>query len=326
MSDYSENWEIPTANRPKTGDFKFDLDTTLSSVFALRSEIPEDAFTAQVLGTERMGNGVLIRADGLVLTIGYLIAEAETIWLLSNQGDAIPAHVVAYDHNTGFGLVQALARITTPPIALGNSQSTEIGDPVIMAGHGGQRHALSAWIAAKREFAGYWEYLLDEAIFTTPPHPNWGGAALLNAEGKLIGIGSLFVQQVDEYDTQVDGNMIVPVELLDPILDDLLKYGKSQHPQHPWLGAYTAEADGQLIVAGLAEDGPAESADVQVGDVVLAVAGEPVNDLAAMLRKTWSLGSAGVEVPLTLLRNGEITDVNISSSDRMLYMKSPKIH
>ena len=139
MSDYSENWEIPTANRPKAGDFKFDLDTTLSSVFALRSEIPEDAFTAQVLGTERMGNGVLIRADGLVLTIGYLIAEAETIWLLSNQGDAIPAHVVAYDHNTGFGLVQALARITTPPIALGNSHSAEIGDPVIMAGHGGKR-------------------------------------------------------------------------------------------------------------------------------------------------------------------------------------------
>ena len=326
MSDNPDEWEIPAANRPKAGDFAFDLDTTLSAVFALRSEIPEDAFTAQVLGTERMGNGVLIRADGLVLTIGYLIAEAETVWLLSNDGDAIPAHVVAYDHNTGFGLVQALAKITAPPVPLGNSHSAGMGDPVIMAGHGGQRHALSAWIAAKREFAGYWEYLLDEAIFTTPPHPNWGGAALLNSEGELLGIGSLFVQQIDEYDTQVDGNMVVPIDILDPILDDLLKFGKSQHPQRPWLGAYTAESDGQLIVAGLAEDGPAESADVQTGDVVLAVAGESVNDLAAMLRKTWSLGNAGVEVPLTLLRNGEITDVSISSSDRMLYMKSPKMH
>ena len=326
MSDSPDEWEIPAANRPKAGDFAFDLETTLSAVFALRSEIPEDAFTAQVLGTERMGNGVLIRADGLVLTIGYLIAEAETVWLLSNDGDAIPAHVVAYDHNTGFGLVQALAKITAPPVPLGNSHSAGMGDPVIMAGHGGQRHALSAWIAAKREFAGYWEYLLDEAIFTTPPHPNWGGAALLNSEGELLGIGSLFVQQIDEYDTQVDGNMVVPIDILDPILDDLLKFGKSQHPQRPWLGAYTAESDGQLIVAGLAEDGPAESADVQTGDVVLAVAGESVNDLAAMLRKTWSLGNAGVEVPLTLLRNGEITDVSISSSDRMLYMKSPKMH
>ena len=326
MSNSSDEWEIPPGNQPKSGDFSFDLESTFSAVFALRSEISEDAFTAKVLGTERMGNGVLIRADGLVLTIGYLIAEAETVWLLSNDGDAIPAHVVAYDHSTGFGLVQALAKISVPPIPLGDSRTAEMGDPVIIAGHGGQSHALSAWIAAKREFAGYWEYLLGEAIFTTPPHPNWGGAALLNTEGELLGIGSLFVQQVDEYDTQVDGNMIVPIEILGPILDDLLKFGKSQHPQHPWLGAYIAESDGQLVVAGLAEDGPAESADIQVGDIVLAVAGEPVSELAAMLRKTWSLGSAGVEVPLTLLRNGEITDVSVSSSDRMLYMKSPKMH
>ncbi len=326
MSNSSDEWEIPPGNQPKSGDFSFDLESTFSAVFALRSEISEDAFTAKVLGTERMGNGVLISADGLVLTIGYLIAEAETVWLLSNDGDAIPAHVVAYDHSTGFGLVQALAKISVPPIPLGDSRTAEMGDPVIIAGHGGQSHALSAWIAAKREFAGYWEYLLGEAIFTTPPHPNWGGAALLNTEGELLGIGSLFVQQVDEYDTQVDGNMIVPIEILGPILDDLLKFGKSQHPQHPWLGAYIAESDGQLVVAGLAEDGPAESADIQVGDIVLAVAGEPVSELAAMLRKTWSLGSAGVEVPLTLLRNGEITDVSVSSSDRMLYMKSPKMH
>ncbi|MFP6689821.1 MAG: S1C family serine protease, partial [Alphaproteobacteria bacterium] len=258
-ADYLD-WEIPPANQPKPEECAFNLTAALSSIFALRSEIPEDAFTAQVLGTERAGNGVLIRADGLVLTIGYLIAEAETVWLLSNEGDAIPAHVVAYDHNTGFGLVQALAKISSPPIPLGNSQTAEAGDAVIMAGHGGMRHALSAWIATKREFAGYWEYLLDEAIFTSPPHPNWGGAALLDRDGSLLGIGSLFVQQVDENETQTDGNMIVPIELLDPILDDLLKFGRSQHPQHPWLGAYTAESNGQLLVAGLAEDGPAESA------------------------------------------------------------------
>ncbi|MDP7642755.1 MAG: S1C family serine protease, partial [Alphaproteobacteria bacterium] len=255
MSDEYQDWEIPPANRPKPEDCLFNLDAALSSIFALRSEVPEDAFTAQVLGTERAGNGVLISADGLILTIGYLIAEAESVWLLSNDGDAIPAHVVAYDHHTGFGLVQALAKISSAPIEIGDSRTAESGDPVIMAGHGGMRHALSAWIAAKREFAGYWEYLLDEAIFTSPPHPNWGGAALLDHDGKLLGIGSLFVQQVDEYESQTDGNMIVPIELLDPILDDLLKFGKSQIPQHPWLGAYTAESNGQLLVAGLAEDG-----------------------------------------------------------------------
>ncbi|MDP6587918.1 MAG: S1C family serine protease [Alphaproteobacteria bacterium] len=326
MSDEYQDWEIPPANRPKPEDCLFNLDAALASIFALRSEVPEDAFTAQVLGTERAGNGVLISADGLILTIGYLIAEAESVWLLSNDGDAIPAHVVAYDHHTGFGLVQALAKISSAPIEIGDSRTAESGDPVIMAGHGGMRHALSAWIAAKREFAGYWEYLLDEAIFTSPPHPNWGGAALLDHEGKLLGIGSLFVQQVDEYESQTDGNMIVPIDLLEPILDDLLKFGKSQNPQHPWLGAYTAESNGQLLVAGLAEDGPAESADVQVGDIILAVAGESVSDLANMLRKTWSLGSAGVEVPLTLLRNDQISNISISSSDRMLYMKTPKLH
>ena len=326
MPDEPEEWEIPLASQPNSDEFSFDLNAAYSTIYALRSEVPEDAFTAQVLGTERMGNGVLISTDGLVLTAGYLIAEAETVWLLSNDGDAIPAHVVAYDHNTGFGLVQALAKITTPPMPLGDSSEAETGDPVILAGHGGPNHALSAWIAAKREFAGYWEYLLDAAIFTTPPHPNWGGAALIDQDGKLIGIGSLFVQQVDEYDTQVDSNMIIPIELLEPILDDLLKFGKSQQPQHPWLGAYIAESDEQLVVAGLAEGGPAENAKIEVGDIILAVAGEPVSALAAMLRKAWSLGSAGVEVPLSLLRDNEITDVSVASSDRMLYTKSPKMH
>ena len=161
MTGEYQEWEIPPANQPKQADCAFDLSAALASVFALRSEIPEDAFTAAVLGTERAGNGVLIRADGLVLTIGYLVAEAETVWLLSNDGAAIPAHVVAYDHHTGFGLVQALAKISTTPIPFGNPQMAEAGDPVIIAGHGGMRHALSAWIAAKREFAGYWEYLVS---------------------------------------------------------------------------------------------------------------------------------------------------------------------
>lgn len=326
MTDDQHDWEIPPDNQPNEQEFSFDFDATFASVFAVRSEIPSDAFTAQVLGTERFGNGVLINSDGIILTIGYLVAEAETIWLLSKEGTAIPGHVLAYDHNSGFGLVQALKPVSAPPISIGNSNDTQIGDPVIMVGHGGRHHALSAWIAAKKEFAGYWEYLIEEAIFTMPPHPNWGGAGLLDRNGKLLGIGSLFIQEVDKYDPESTGNMVVPIELLKPILDDLLNYGRSQAPQKPWLGAYTAETDGQLVVAGLAEDGPAECADVQTGDIVLAVAGESVNSLASMLRKTWSLGSAGVQVPLTLMRSGEVTNVSVASSDRMLHMKSPQMH
>ena len=326
MTEDYLDWQIPPENQPKPEEWKFDISATLASIFALRAEIPEDAYTAKVLGTERAGNGILINAEGLVLTIGYLIAEAETVWLLSNDGDAFPAHVVAYDHHTGFGLVQALARITSAPIPLGHSGAVQPGEPVIVAGHGGMRHALTALIAAKSEFAGYWEYLLEEAIFTSPPHPNWGGAALLDRDGRLIGVGSLFVQQVNKFDKQTDGNMIVPIELLDPVLDDLLKFGRSQKPQRPWLGAYAAESDGYLVVAGLAEDGPAERADLKAGDTIVAVAGESVNDLANMLRKVWSLGSAGVEVPLTIKRDNEIFAITVDSSDRMLYMKPPKLH
>jgi len=326
VSEDNLDWQIPPENQPKPDEWKFNISAVLASIFSLRAEIPEDADTAKALGTERAGNGVLINSEGLVLTIGYLIAEAETVWLLSNDGEAIPAHVVAYDHRTGFGLVQALAKITSAPIPLGHSRSSQVGDPVIIAGHGGMRHALAAWIAAKREFAGYWEYLLDEAIFTTPPHPNWGGAAVLNRDGKLLGIGSLFVQKFDEFENQTDANMIVPIELLDPVLDDLLKFGRSLEPQHPWLGAYAAESDGQLLVAGLADGGPADQADLRIGDTIIAVAGESVDDLAKMLRKVWSLGSAGVEVPLTVMRDSNICTITITSSDRMLYMKSPRLH
>ena len=148
----------------------------------------------------------------------------------------------------------------------------------------------------------------------------------MDRDGRLLGIGSLFVQPVDEFGKHTDGNMIVPIELLDTVLDDLLKFGRSQKPQRPWLGAYAAESDGRLLVAGLADDGPAARADLRSGDTIVAVAGESVGDLAAMLRKVWSLGSSGVEVPLTIMRDNEIYTITIASSDRMLYMKSPRLH
>ena len=194
----------------RTSHLGFDVDRTLSSVLSLRSQIPEDAFTASVLGTERGGNGVVIRENGLVLTIGYLITEAESVWLFPNDGRAVEGHVVAYDQETGFGLVQALGTLDLPTLELGSSADLPVGDPVIVAGHGGREHAINARVVAKREFAGYWEYLLDEAIFTSPPHSNWGGAALLAGDGSLRGIGSLFVQQVVTEEEPVNGNMIVP--------------------------------------------------------------------------------------------------------------------
>jgi S1-C subfamily serine protease len=319
-------WAIPEAAQPKVAEFAFDLDQTLAAVLQLRSEVPGDAFTASILGTERAGNGVMIGADGLVLTIGYLITEAETIWLTANHGAAAPAHVVGYDPATGFGLVQALGRLGVPGLELGVSAGADVGDPVIVAAGGGRPHALKARIASKREFAGYWEYLLDQALFTMPPHPSWGGAACIDADGRLLGIGSLFVQEARAEGIASQGNMIVPIDLLHPILDDLLRLGRVDRPARPWLGMYTSEAEGAVFVAGLAEGGPAHKAGVEPGDLVLEVGGTRVTDLASTFRKVWSLGPAGADIPLTIAREGSPKRLLIHSADRNDFLKKPRLH
>ena len=325
MAEYEE-WEFPAAAQPNAEDVGFALDEALSSVVSLRSEIPDDAFTASILGTERGGNGVVISNDGLVLTVGYLIAEAETVWLVSGNGKATPAHVVGYDQTTGLGLVQALGQLDAPAIALGASRSTRVGDPVIVAGHGGRRHALNAKIVAKREFAGYWEYVLDEAIFTQPAHPLWGGAALIGADGTLRGIGSLLVQAAQDDDMSDEINMFVPIDLLAPIRDDLLKFGKVDQPPRPWLGMLTMEADDNLVVAGLTDGAPAEQAGLRLGDIVAAVADTPPTDLVDMYRRIWALGPAGTVIPLTIDRSGDQLTVDVQSADRNAFLKPPDLH
>lgn len=320
------DWEFPEAVRPKSRDLDYDLERAVSSVLALRARIPDDAFTAQILGTERAGNAVLIDDNGLVVTIGYLITEAHEVWLVTNGGNAVPGHVVAYDFETGFGLVQALGRLGVPALPLGASRDCRIGDTVVVAGHGGLRHALTAKVVSKREFAGYWEYVLDEAIFTTPAHPNWGGTAMIGSDGRLQGIGSLFVQNARGGEARVDGNMIVPIDLLPPILDDLAKKGAVQRQGRPWLGIYVAQSDDRQVVVGLAEDGPADRADVRVGDVVIEVGGAPVGDLADLFRSIWAQGPAGSAIPLTLWRDGKPVRIAVESANRNDFLKTPRLH
>lgn len=325
MTD-SEDWEFPESARPKAEELGYDLDRALSSVLALRSEIPEDAYTAAFLGTERGGNGVVIDDTGLVLTIGYLITEAQTVWLVSGDGTAAPAHVVGYDQASGFGLVQALGRLSVPALARGSARDSATGDSVVVAGHGGRAHTLQAQITSRREFAGYWEYVLDEAIFTAPPHPNWGGTALIGADGRLQGIGSLLVQEAQEGEAESNGNMFVPIDLLEPILDDLLKFGKVDQPPRPWLGMFTAESEGHIVIAGLARGAPAQRAELAVGDVVLGVAETPVRDLADFFRRIWARGAAGTVIPLTVSRDGQTMTVEVHSADRNDFLKSPGLH
>ncbi|HVF65877.1 MAG TPA: S1C family serine protease [Casimicrobiaceae bacterium] len=323
MAD-NPHWAFPSDLQPKPGQLAFDLSAALDSVVAVHAEIPEDAFTASILGTERVGNGVMIREDGLILTIGYLITEAETIWITTNDGRVVAGHPLAYDFQSGFGLVQPLGRLVVKPIARGSATSLAAGDSVYVIGRGGRAHALEAELFAKREFAGYWEYVLDEALFAAPLHPEWSGAALLDEQGRLVGIGSLYVQE-EIGDETIKGNMFVPIDLLEPIEADLVNYGRAQRVPRPWLGMYTAESDGKLIVRGLVKGGPADEAGVRLGDRIVEVAGARVESLAGFFRDVWACGAAGVSVPLTLARGGGAVSAMVRSGDREDFLRKPSL-
>lgn len=323
----SHSWAFPSNLQPKAGEVEFDLETALDSVVLLRAEIPDDAFTASILGTERIGNGVVIGDNGLILTIGYLITEAASVWLTNNHGQAVAGHPLAFDQETGFGLVLPLGAFDAPVLERGSASMLDVGDDVIVVGHGGRAHSVKARLVAKREFPGYWEYLLEEALFTAPAHPQWGGTALLGADGRLLGIGSLLVQERESLGGEAEqGNMFVPVDLLDPILDDLLKQGRRAGPPRPWLGIYVVEVQDQVVISGLAEGGPAAGAGARKGDVIVDIAGARVSRIADLYRKLWQLGAAGVVVPLTLARSGEPVRVKARSVDRADLFAKPRLH
>jgi S1-C subfamily serine protease len=316
------DWSVPPAVQPKPRDYGYDLERALSAVVGLRAVIPADAFTAEILGTERIGHGVLIRDDGLVLTIGYLITEAEEVWITLADGRVLPGHVLAFDYETGFGLVQSLGKPGLPALSFDQSSSAIEGEGVVLAGAGGATRSVAAQIVAKQEFAGYWEYVLDEAIFTAPAHPHWGGTALIGPAGDLLGTGSLQLEGMRQGRPQ-NLNMVVPIDLLKPIFNDLVKTGRANRPPRPWLGIYCIEVEDRLVIAGLAKGGPAQRAGLQTGDLLLAVAGTPVKELAPCFRKVCN---AGAEVPLTIWREGDTFDVRVNSGDRDRYVKSPRIH
>jgi S1-C subfamily serine protease len=237
----------------------------------------------------------------------------------------LAGHALAYDQQTGLGLVLPLGRLGVPPLERGSAARAQVGDDVLVAGHGGRAHALKGQLFDKREFAGYWEYVLDEALFATPAHPQWGGSALIGADGRLIGLGSLLVEE-KHGDKEVQGNMFVPVDLLEPILEDLVQRGRAQRPGRPWLGMYTTEMGNKLVVAGLAAGGPADRGGLQLGDVVVGVAGERPGSLAELFRSVWRLGPAGVEVPLTVSRAGTRLQMRLASIDRTDFLKKPQLH
>jgi S1-C subfamily serine protease len=322
----SFDWKVPPEIEPAPKDYEYDLGAALSAVVAIRTVVPADAFTADILGTERTGNGIIIRNDGVVLTIGYLVTEAAEVWLTLSNGRTVQGHVIGYDQETGFGLIQALGRIELPALSLGDSGDAVPGMRVVSAGAGGREHSVAARVIARQEFAGYWEYLLDEAIFTAPAHPYWGGTALIGPEGTLLGVGSLQLEQAGEDGDGVPLNMYVPIDLLKPILDDMLTMGQPNRPPRPWLGLYATEVDNRVVIAGVAGKGPAARAKLKQGDVVLSVGGMKISGLAGLFRKVWSMGKAGVDVPMTVYRDGRPVDLTVTSGDRNRFLKGPSLH
>ncbi len=299
-----------------------DIERIMRSVVAVRATIPEDAFTAGSLGTRREGSGIVIRENGLILTIGYLITEAEDVWLTLQDGRVVPAHPMAYDQESGFGLVQALGPLDLPAVPLGYSAKAQVGEPVVIVD--GTGDYVQAAIVAKQEFAGYWEYLLDEAIFISPAHPSWGGAGLFDAEGTLLGVGSLRLQ-MSQRNEVTDINMVVPIDILRPILDDLLNRGEIDREPRPWLGAFSAESDGEVVVMSVAEGSPAAQGGLKRGDVISEIRDGEVDGLADFYRKVWSSGPAGAPIPMRVLRDGREAWLRINSADRNSFLKKPSI-
>lgn len=297
------------------------VQSILDSIVRVSTKISAAARTAGSLGTQRDGSGVVIDSNGLVLTIGYVMLEAEKAELSLSDGRKVAATLVAYDHDTGFGLLRATEPLGVIPIELGNSSALTANERVLVASHGGQSMAMAAVVVSRRPFAGYWEYLLEKAIFTAPPHPAFGGAALISNTGKLLGIGSLIIPDAAGPEQQVPGNMFIPVDRLKPILAELLDNGRTSGPRRPWLGLHSQEIQGKLIVTRIAADGPADAAGIKRGDLVVGVAGRPVTGLADFYRKLWALGPSGVTVTINVLRGMSITAVKIKSGDRYRWLR-----
>ena len=302
-----------------------DLEGIGRSVVKLRADVPEDAFTAGILGSQRTGNGVVINSDGLILTIGYLVTEATDVWLTTPDGRELAAHPLAYDQVTGFGLVLPLENADMAAVPLGSSSDLGVGDQAYAVSSPEFAEPQPVHVFARREFAGAWEYLLEDAIFATPAHPHWSGCALIGEDGRLAGIGSLLVRELTA-GAEIDANMFVPIDLLKPILVDLATRGRASRQSRPWLGLYTAEVTGKLYVTGVAEGGPAQLADIREGDLILQVAEHDVTSLPEFYRRLWAVGAAGSGVPLTAVRGGSRLQLTVRSVDRADLLKRPQAH
>ena len=297
----------------------------LPAVVGLHTTVPEDRRSAQSLGSEREGHGIVIDGDGLVVTIGYLIMDADTITITDSEGRTVPASIIGYDYESGFGLVRTRRPLPVKPMPFGDSDQLALRSEAYVAGVGGEKATLKVKVAGRREFAGYWEYLLDNAIFTVPAYPLWGGSALVGMDGTLMGVGSLLVQEaLGPGSPAFPGNMYVPINRLKPVFVELVERGRLSTPPRPWLGVHTLEHTGLLVVAGISEGGPADRAGLKRGDVLQALNGEVLDDVAEFYKRLWASGPAGTAITLRMERDNDAFEVTVRTGDRAQYYKYGK--
>jgi S1-C subfamily serine protease len=317
----------PDATPKEASQLPPDAEKFFQSIFKVKTRAVPNARSSATLGQEREGTAVVIADDGLLLTIGYLIVEADEVSIVDQQGKTIPARVVAYDHATGLGLVRAVTPLAAPPLPLGESAKLVTKDPVLIVNHAGVDDVTLAYVVSTRPFTGNWEYLLEQAIFTSPPTMNWSGAALVNRDFKLVGVGSLIVREASSSgDAALPGNMFVPIDSLKPILPDLIRTGRRAGPARPWLGVAADEVQGRLMVSRVSPDGPGDQAGIKVGDIILGVGGDGVRTQAEFYRKVWSRGAAGIDIPLRVLQGVDVKELDVHSIDRIEYFRPKTTH
>jgi len=297
----------------------------IEAIVGIESQIPNDARTARILGIERQGSGVVIDSEGLIVTIGYLILEANIINVIDHEGNKTQAENVAYDHDSGLGLIRATRKLNVKPLRLGDSSNLFVNENVIILTRSNHNPVGGAQVVSRRVFTGYWEYMIENAIFTTPPHNFHSGAGLVGADGKLLGVGSLLVNDAATPNVFLPGNMFVPIDELKPILADLLRYGRRAGPRRPWIGAHTYEENGRIFVSRISKNGPADKAGLTAGDLILGVNGNLIQNQEDFYRKLWHSGKPGKIIKLKILPKRmnkiKIQELNILSGDRSEWLK-----
>jgi serine protease Do len=304
------------------------LNRANAAVVGLRVVVAEDASSAETLGRARTGSGVVIDKSGLILTIGYLMLEAQDIQIVTQDNKTLPAQAVAYDQATGFGLVRTVVPLQgIEPVTLGSLADQASGEPLMavsgIQGDGTDGELNMVQLVDKRPFSGYWEYHIDAAAFTSPPIANHSGAPLFNRRGELLGIGSLLVGDTMGNAGKLPGNMFVPVDLLKPILEEMRRTGTTVRSHRPWLGISSTEQSGRVQIVRISKNSPAQQAGLQPGDLVLAVDGTKVDSLETLYKKLWDRAEADAEITLTVLQGADIRAIRLRAVDRLRSLRKP---